>query len=263
MLSQVIEGKERVVSYASRALRKAEHNYSTVEKEALAIVWAVTAFRPYLYGHKFTVATDHCPLSWLKSVKEPTGRLARWILMLGEYNMDIVYRRGKDNTNADSLSRRRHHDTDKEDQEMLSTHRNKTSESCAAVGFLPQWSAADLQHMQKSDTEIKEVLEQMPAGRPQFAGKWKSNSKLKQFGRVWHQLKVTDDGLLYRIRDRRMATGRQTQELVVVPTSLVSEILTQLHDQSGHLVVDLPIRRPAREHNRPRWLQDYVVSDTK
>ena len=234
MPSQVIEGKERVVSYASRALRKAEHNYSTVEKEALAIVWAVTAFRPYLYGHKFTVATDHCPLSWLKSVMEPMGRLARWILMLGEYDMDVVYRRGKDNTTADSLWSR-HHDTDKEDQEMLSTHHNETSESCAAVGFLPQWSAADLQHMQKSDTEIKEVLEQMPAGRPQFAGKWKSNSKLKQFGRVWHQLKVTDDGLLYRIRDRRMATGRQTQELVVVPTSLVSEILTQLHDQSGHL----------------------------
>ena len=174
VLSQVIERKETVVSYSSRTLRKAEHNYSTVKIETLAIVWAVTEFRPYLYGHKFTVATDHCPLSWLKSVKDSTGQQTRWILILGEYDIDVVYRKGKDNTNADSLSRRRHHDTDKEDQEMLSTYHNETSESCAAVRFFPQWSAADLQHMQKSGTEIKEVLEQMPAGRPQFAEKWKS-----------------------------------------------------------------------------------------
>lgn len=80
VLSQCQNGVERVIGYASRTLRKPERNYSTIEKEALAIVWAVSYFRSYLYGNQFVLTTDHKPLSWLKSFTEPKGRLARWIL---------------------------------------------------------------------------------------------------------------------------------------------------------------------------------------
>ena len=80
-------------------------NWSTIEKEAYAIVHAVKTFYPYLYGSKFQVLTDHRPLQWLMSIKEPTGRLARWALCLQEYDIDISYRPGKANQNADCLSR--------------------------------------------------------------------------------------------------------------------------------------------------------------
>lgn len=105
ILSQGEIGKDRPIAYTSRLLNSAEQNYSTIEKELLAIVYSVNYFRPYLYGHKFTLVTDHKPLVWLDSVKDPTSRLARWRLKLAEYEYKIRYKAGKMNLNADALSR--------------------------------------------------------------------------------------------------------------------------------------------------------------
>lgn len=68
-------------------------------------MWAVKQFRPYIYGRKFTVVTDHKLLTWLFNVTDPGARLVRWRLKLEEYDYDIVYKPGTLNTNADALSR--------------------------------------------------------------------------------------------------------------------------------------------------------------
>lgn len=105
ILSQGQVGNDLPVAYASRTLNKAERNYDTTEKELLAIVWAIKHFRPYLYGKQFKIITDHKPLVWLFNVKDPSSRLMRWRLKLEEYNYQILYKEGKQNTNADALSR--------------------------------------------------------------------------------------------------------------------------------------------------------------
>lgn len=105
ILSQGNIGNDLPVAYASRTLNKAERNYDTTEKELLAIVWAVKHFRPYLYGKQFKIITDHKPLTWLFNVKDPSSRLMRWRLKLEEYNYEVLYKEGKQNTNADALSR--------------------------------------------------------------------------------------------------------------------------------------------------------------
>lgn len=105
ILSQGPIGKDLPVAYASRTLNNAEHNYSTVEKELLAIVWATEHFRPYLYGRKFKIVTDHQPLQWLFNLKNPNSKLARWRIRLEEFDFEIMYKKGVENTNADALSR--------------------------------------------------------------------------------------------------------------------------------------------------------------
>jgi hypothetical protein len=105
ILSQGEVGKDLPIAYASRSFNKAERNYSTTEKELAAIVWGIKHFRPYLYGRKFRVVSDHKPLAWIMSVKDPGSRLIRWRLQLEQYDYEIVYKPGKMNTNADALSR--------------------------------------------------------------------------------------------------------------------------------------------------------------
>lgn len=105
ILSQGELGKDRPCAYTSRLLNNHEINYSTYEKEALAIIYSIRQFRPYLYGNKFIVQTDHKPLCWLRTTKDPTSRLTRWRLKLEEYDFEIIYKAGTLNVNADALSR--------------------------------------------------------------------------------------------------------------------------------------------------------------
>ena len=68
-------------------------------------MWACRHFRPHLLRRTFTIVTDHQPLTWVFSVKDPSSRLLRWRLLLEEFHYTIEYKAGKKNVNADSLSR--------------------------------------------------------------------------------------------------------------------------------------------------------------
>ncbi|GBP03515.1 Retrovirus-related Pol polyprotein from transposon 17.6 [Eumeta japonica] len=75
------------------------------KKELLAVLWACQHFRPYIYGRKFNLETDHQPLTWLSKLKEPNAKLTRWRLRLQEYDYDIKHTKGRENKVADALSR--------------------------------------------------------------------------------------------------------------------------------------------------------------
>jgi hypothetical protein len=94
-----------VISYASKTLDNAQANYTTTEKELLAIVYAFDKFRSYLVGNKCIVFTDHATIKFLLSKKEAKPRLIRWILLLQEFDIEIHDKKGAENVVADHLSR--------------------------------------------------------------------------------------------------------------------------------------------------------------
>ena len=91
-LAQVQNAKEVVIANNGRGLNQAERNYSTTEREALPLVEGIKKFQPYLQNRKFTVVTDHSSLRWLMNVKYASGHLARWALLLQQYDFEIVHR---------------------------------------------------------------------------------------------------------------------------------------------------------------------------
>ena len=155
VLSQVQEGEERVIVYWS--LNKVERNYSTVEREALAVVAAVKEFYHYLYGFHFTLVTDHNPLTSLKGLKDVHGRLTRWITtFLQQFDFQFKYRPGGHHGNADVFSRR-----PPEKPEVLATILEMVSMGLEDVGVA-----------QAQDEALGPIMialqrgEKMPAGLP-------------------------------------------------------------------------------------------------
>ena len=106
VLSQVQDGHEQVIAYWSRQLHKAEHNYSTIEREVLTVVGAVKELYPYLYGFPFKLITDHNPLTSLKGIKDTGRQLTRWLLFLQQFTFTVECKKGTSHSNADTLSRR-------------------------------------------------------------------------------------------------------------------------------------------------------------
>ncbi|KAH9717199.1 hypothetical protein KPL71_021736 [Citrus sinensis] len=105
VLGQRKEGKPSVIYYASRTLNSAQMNYTTTEKELLAVIFALDKFRSYLIGSSTVVYSDHAAVSYLMSKQDAKLRLIRWILLLQEFNLTIKDKKGTENIVADHLSR--------------------------------------------------------------------------------------------------------------------------------------------------------------
>ena len=106
VLSQVQDGKERVIAYASKKLNAQQQRYSVTRRELLAVITFMNYFRHFLLGQKFLLRTDHGSLRWIFEFKDPRGQVARWLEILPQYDFEIQHRPGNKHSNADSLSRR-------------------------------------------------------------------------------------------------------------------------------------------------------------
>ncbi|UYV66446.1 hypothetical protein LAZ67_4001706 [Cordylochernes scorpioides] len=197
VLVQLRDGCEQPIAYASRTLSKSEKNYSTTEKECLAVVWSISKFRPYLFGRHFSVVTDHHSLCWLANLKDPSGRLARWALRLQEYEVAVCYKNGRKHKDADCLSRSPLPDTAEETEEDI---------LCLAV-------LCDVEKEQQRDPSLTKIIAN--CGDPNY----------KRF--------VIINNILYKKNYDPL--GRPW--LLVVPRTLRLEVLRSSHDAptAGHL----------------------------
>ncbi|KAK1588944.1 hypothetical protein Q3G72_028877 [Acer saccharum] len=139
VLGQRVDKVPHAIYYASRTLNDAQLNYSTTEKELLAVVFALEKFRTYLVGAKVIVYSDHAALRHLLQKKDAKPRLIRWILLLQEFDLEIQDKKGSENVVADHLSRLVQVNPDEVD--ILPLHEKFPDEQLLAVMDSEPWYA--------------------------------------------------------------------------------------------------------------------------
>ena len=236
VLSQVQEGHERVIAYWSRQLDKAQRHYSTIEREALAAVAAIKEFLPYLYGFRFTLITDHNPLTSLKGLRDVSGRLARWSLFLQQFDFTVQYCPGSRNNVADALSRR---------------PPSPTQVMASIEGTL--WSLGDqsaIQKAQEEDPLIGQVIDAMNKNTP----------LPPPFDRQADRIFLPNSLLCRQFREKGN-TSHITQ--VIIPRALITKVLEQVHSNSGHLGLKRTLERlkeraywPGYEADTERYVRE-------
>ncbi|PIK54585.1 putative thy-1 membrane glycoprotein isoform X1 [Apostichopus japonicus] len=175
VLTQVQDQKERVIAYASRGLRDSEKNdknYSAFKLELLAVTWAVTQkFKDYLMGAEVIVYTDHNPLVHLHSANLGTIE-QRWVAKLSCFNYKIKYKPGRNNANADALSRYPHvlNSSGDVDEDEMNAYAMQLEAAQGSETF-PGYTMEELRFKQQGDVTIKEVVDRLNEGtRPAVHG---------------------------------------------------------------------------------------------
>ena len=244
VLCQIQQGTERVIAYWSRKLQKAERNYSTTEKEALAAVAALKEFYPYVYGFPCKLITDHNPLTSLKGLKDVGGRLTRWLLFLQQFDIEFQYKPGRCHGNADALSRIGEKSCD-------STVAAYSDSTVAAVeGLISPSSLHTLGKAQADDPQLGPVIVAL-----------KGALMLPSTTVPGLRKAFLQDGLL--CRKFRASSQDSVHTQLVVPRSHVEMILKQLHNDSGHLAVHRTTEKvkerfywPDYEADIERWVKE-------
>lgn len=261
VLSQVQDGKERVIAYGSRSLRETERNpdnYSSFKLELLAVVWAVTEkFAEYLTATQFEIVTDNNPLAHLETAK--LGALEqRWVARLAKFSYKIRYRPGKSNANADALSRFPVDlpygltEEEREDQEIPDLTRIRpgtVKTKKTSCGILLQNSWQDWVAQQERDPDVQTIRKWKETEH------WPSASErlsLSPFGRKilqqWDQL-VVRTGLL--CRHTYLEAELRTIWQIVLPEGSVRALVVEAHEDGAHLGVNKTLQWVRRQYFIP------------
>ena len=258
VLTQMYNDFWHPVAYFSKHLTKTERNYSTSERELFAIVLTVEHFKQFLYGVEFVVITDHKPLKYLLTTKEPSSRLLRWINRLSMFNYRIEYRKGTKNGNADALSRLCTEPDDDEDRESVEP---------AIINFIVSYSK-QLNEQQLQDPNLKWLYDLKM--RAKLENKYTltsiklENKQQRSLFAQWNRIFVINETLY-----RAWYSPNDKQQLIlfqyVLPLQQIDEILKIAHDPafSGHTGINKTTNRIKNRYYWPGWEQDvknYVKS---
>ena len=226
------EGIERPIQYLSKQFAGAQLRWATIEKEAYAVVYALTKLRPYLYGAEFTIYTDHKPLKALFLSEVKNTKIQRWAVLIAEYGAPIEYRKGAHNICADMLSRIR--------DPQLEVSLVDTTEVWFAAedleGEHPTSIPWEFDQLEKDS--LREEQKEMPEYQHAFEDD--SGYELK-------------DGLLYTIQapPRGMEYPR-----LVLPPSCRYRVIRRAHTEVGHQALRKTLDRLQEAYKWPGQRRD-------
>ncbi|XP_047988541.1 uncharacterized protein K02A2.6-like [Leguminivora glycinivorella] len=220
------DGSLRPIMFASRTMSSHERNYSQIDKEAAAIIFAVQKFYAYIFGRKVVIQTDHKPLLGIFDPKKPipnviSPRMLRWALLLNSYDYELKYVEGKKIGNADALSRWPAPESTEKEEELQEVNVLFLNETPVEL----QMTAKEVAKLSKTDGVLAKVMFWIRNGWP---------STVEEKYRDFH---VRRDELT-EYKDCILWGGR-----VIVPLKLRESVLKELHSNHDGIVITKAIAR--------------------
>ena len=238
VLSQMQDnGTIHPVAYASRAEDKHERNYCISEFETLGLVWAVRYFHPYILGHPCAVYTDHAACLSILNMAKPSGKLARWALTVQEMDLTIKHKAGKQNGNADALSRYLSSETTS--PEVVTSSQEEAPPNVSRNSFVNAVTTDEHSDISSAVPDMKVVHRLQTTNEDigamiAFAAHGNLPDDKKHARKVAIESKLFSvvEGVLYR--EDPLSPGRQC---IVVPPPLRAAIMEEAHQGrfAGHL----------------------------
>ena len=210
------------IYFLSRGLTKAEKNYSTTKKEALAIIYALQKLRHIIWGYKITVLTDHQPLQMMFAKSTPEGQIGRWAMFCQEFDLSVKYIKGKENVLADALSRLNSHTIPKEcesldDDKFLIDY----------VGFVDsakEWTSTELISAQKTDSKISKIRNVILGVESEEV-----DIQIPDINKFF----LCDDILFYRKSIEKLGC-REDCVTVVIPSNWEERVISLAHESAAN-----------------------------
>ncbi|KAK7878057.1 hypothetical protein WMY93_031278, partial [Mugilogobius chulae] len=254
VLSQLQDGHERVIAYASRSLHPTEQNdanYSSFKLELLALKWAVTEkFKDFLTGAEFTIYTDNNPLAHLQTAHLGAAE-QRWVAQLASFNYTVKYRSGKSNINADVLSR---FPVSSKQTMAPAEQLAHGTVIAAAVEVTPE---VGWEEEQASDSAIKAVKEYVVKKRfPKRQDRLALLDKAQKLLQQWKKLTVRDN-ILYRTVIDKLTHEEHHQ--VVCPSSRCEEVWRKVHEAGAHFGPEKTLARIRQQFFWPGMEGEFAV----
>ena len=234
-LAQVQNGREVVIAYNGQGLNQVERNYTTTEREALALFEGIKKFQPYLHDRKFLVYTDHSSLRWLMNIKDDSGCLARWALLLQQYDFDVIHCPGCQNGNADVLSRRPYPNANL--SALQQSHPN----------------IDEIREKQQRDPDLGEMIDYiqddiLPS----------NDARARKILLRGNSFYISQDGLLYHLDRNQKRSARDAFSQLVVPQPMKYKILSSVHNHvaGAHFGVHKTFQKLKQQYWWPNMFKD-------
>ena len=263
-LSQVQDGVEVPIAFASNSLSKAQRNYCTTKRELLAVVVYTKKFKHFLWGSDFTLRTDHSSLKWLLNFRDAEGMIGRWLAHLSEFGLEhsqIQHRAGVKHINADALSRKPIRKCLREDCTDCGEHDAVVAgvrvPYKGGLENLIEWSTESIKQFQGADSTISALLKLVPKGicpaRPKVS---LENREMRLLLAQWTELEVKD-GVLCRWKT---GVNRARTLQIIIPTAMRRDIMYFVHGHrtSGHFGKKRSMERLSRRYYWPGMTSDLL-----
>jgi len=244
VLSQVQDGKERVIAYGAKKLNKSQARYASTKGELAAAIIFMRLWRYYLQYRRFILRIDNRALLWIHTMEAPSGMIQRWLDTLANFDFQVQHRAGTKHGNADSLSRIDHLPPPDESVDIEMGER-----LCHLIYSLEMdWTPERIKELQQEDEDIRPVrtalLEKKPLNKM-------DSSAASRVGKIYQglfdSLYLDNNGVLrYRNESFDGDNVKTTSNVVILPQSLWEPAMKRTHEAAAHMGEMATVQRAQR-----------------